>query len=508
MRTFLTALALLAPTMALSSPVEFYFNDPEGYTAPPDQCNSGVCQAALELIEGAKETLDIAIYGLRNQTKLYNAMIAARDRGVRVRIIVDKDINNKNYYSTTPKMEAEFGDMVRDDYKSDQRARAKRKPYDPRNARCDSPSGFLGPAQCLGYDLGDKCLIGVHASREALEFQGDIMHHKFLVADQRRVWTGSTNISDSCAGGYNANTVTVIDHPQVGEWYTQEFEQMWVHDRFHNEKVADGERKRLKIHDDLTLEVFFSPQDEPMLRGVRPHLQKAKESIDVAVFFLTDKQIAADLIEAHQRGVKVRVLMDATAATNGYTKHEILRSAGIPVKIETWGGKMHAKSAVVDGKIVINGSMNWTSAGHRGNDENTVVLYSEEIAQQYQTVFNKLWNDIDDKWLRGRPDAESMDSPVACADGVDNDYDKKVDADDPGCGPNPPPLPPLPPHSIVPKEDGHDLIKGVVLESGRKIFYTPRSRDYAQITVEESTGARWFCSESQAWDAGFKRARD
>ncbi|TVQ93108.1 MAG: DUF1669 domain-containing protein [Deltaproteobacteria bacterium] len=508
MRFVLTTLALLAPTVATSGPLEFYFNDPEGFTAPLDQCTTAHCKAALNLIESAEESLDIAIYGLRNQSKIYRAILAARDRGVRVRVVVDKDIKNHNYYTSTPKLEAELGDAVRDDYKSDKRTAAKRKPYDPRTARCESPAGFLGPAQCLGYDLGDKCLVGVHASREALEFQGDIMHHKFIIADQLSVWTGSTNLSDSGTGGYNANIVTVLNHPKIAGWYTKEFEQMWVHDRYHNEKVADGERKRLKLGDDLTIEVFFSPQDEPMVRAVRPHLQKAKKSIDVAVFFLTDKNITADLIAAHQRGVKVRILMDATAATNGYTKHEVLRSAGIPVKIETWGGKMHAKSAVVDGKIIISGSMNWTSAGHRGNDENTVVIFSRSYGQAYLETFNKLWNDIDDKWLRGRPDAESMDSPVACADGVDNDYDKKIDADDPGCGPNPPPLPPLPPHRIVPKEDGHDLIKGVVLDDGRKLFYTPQSRSYAQVQVEGSTGAQWFCAESQAWDSGFRRARD
>ena len=338
-------------------------------------------------------------------------------------------------------------------------------------------------------------------------FQGDIMHNKFIVADKRVVWMGSTNLSDSGTGGYNANLVTVIDHPDVGRWYSEEFEQMFTGERYHNEKRSTGEKKHARIDEDTSLEVYFSPQDEPMERAVRPLLQGATEQIDIAVFFLTHKGVAADLIAAHRRGVKVRVIIDATSAKNGYTKHEILRAAGIPVKIETWGGKMHMKSAVIDHKHVIVGSMNWTSAGTRSNDENTIVLHSRRLGKVFDQGFDKLWRAIDDRWLEGRPDPESQDSPQACRDGVDNDYDHLADAEDPGCGPNPPPMPALPPHRVVPKEEGHGLIKGAVLEDGRKIFYNTNSRYYANTVVDPSKGGMWFCSEGEAWDAGYKRSR-
>jgi len=509
MRRLLLALSLALPFAASAGPgVELYVNDGTPFTAPLNQCTTDHCKAALDLINSAKETLDIAIYGIRNQTEIYQAILAARERGVRVRVVVDKDMNNVNYYKSTPQMEADLGEAVRDDYQADVRTRAKTKPYDPATARCDSPPGFKGPAQCLGYDLGDTCLIGVHASEEELSFQGDIMHHKFMVADQQRVWMGSTNISDSGTGGYNANVVVVLDHPEIGRWYTEEFEQMFVHDRWHNEKIASGKRKRVEFDEDLAVEIFFSPQDEPMSRAVRPILQKAKKSIDVAVFYLTEKGVAGDLIAAHRRGVKVRVMLDATSATNGYSKHEILRAAGIPVKVENWGGKMHMKSAVIDGEIIIAGSMNWTSAGHRSNDENTAVIYSRRLSREFLAGYNDLWSKIPDKWLVGRPGAESLDSPVACQDGFDNDYNKLADDADPRCHEGGPPLPPLPPHQIVPKKEGYDLIKGVVLEGGKRMFYTPLNRSYREVRVDETQGGRWFCSEGEAWDAGFRRSRD
>ena len=69
------------------------------------------------------------------------------------------------------------------------------------------------------------------------------------------------------------------------------------------------------------------------------------------------------MVDAKERGVKVRVILDATAATNGYSKHNYLRENGIDVKVESWGGKMHMKAAVIDSKHIIVGSMNWTFAG-------------------------------------------------------------------------------------------------------------------------------------------------
>ena len=510
MTRLLAALVLSAsfsPALA-ADPVRVHVNDPTAYDRPLNQCTIPHCTELLAMIRGAKESLDIAIYGIRNQSQIYQAILEARSRGVRVRVIVDKDIDDKNYYSSTPKMEADLGDLVIDDYQCDVRTKATRKPFDPDKSRCEAPDGFKGPPQCLGYDLGDRCLIGVHATEEDLEFQGEIMHNKFVVADGRVVWTGSTNISDSCSGGYNANVVAVIEHPEVARWYVEEFEQMYVHGRFHNEKIATGERRRVQIDEDLALEVFFSPQDEPMSRAVRPLLQNAKARIDIPVFYLTEKGVAGDLIAAHLRGVKVRVLLDATSATNGYSKHEVLRAAGIPVKVEDWGGKMHMKSAVIDSRVTIVGSMNWTSAGTRSNDENTVVIYSRRIAKQFEADFDRLWASVPDKWLVGRPGAESVDSPVACKDGFDNDYNHLADDKDPRCKAGGPPLPELPPHQIVPKADGHGLVKGVVLEGGRRIFYTPQSPLYGEIVVDPNEGGQWFCSEGHAWDAGFRRSRD
>ncbi|HHO53814.1 MAG TPA: hypothetical protein ENK18_23815 [Deltaproteobacteria bacterium] len=436
----------LGASSARADDLSLLLHDPRQRSAPLDRCDVPLCVSLLALIEGASDTLDLAFYGFRNQTRLLGAVTAAQERGVRVRIVVDVDTGGHNYYSSTSLWRDAF--EVRTDQAVDLESAARRREFSVPE-RCPRPEGYAGPLQCLAMDLGDRCYLTAHVSRDPIVFEGEIMHNKFAVADQRRVWTGSANASDSGTGGYNANLAMILDSPTVARWYTHEFEQMFTHGRFHGSKERASERRHWIEPGAVHVSSYLSPQDRPLSRHVRPLIQQATEQIDIAVFFLTHKHVAQDLIEAHRRGVRIRILLDATAALNEYSKHEILRAAGIPVKIEPWGGKMHAKSAVIDGRIVIGGSMNWTSAGERGNDENTLVIRSVSHAAQYQAWFEALWSSIDDRWLYDRPAPESADSGTACTDGVDNDFDHRIDAGDPGCSASPPPLPELLPFQIV-----------------------------------------------------------
>lgn len=476
---------------------------PIGISAPTDTCNTTACKELLALIKGAKERIDFAIYGLRGQTAILEALTDAKARGIAIRGIVDKDDKDKTYYADTDELQARIG-TVRSDHLHDKAAAEKESPYDPATDRCARPVGFAGPLQCVGYDLGDKCLVSAQASAEELVYDGDIMHDKFFVVDGRYVWTGSANISDSDITGYSANLAVYMDSPAMAAQYTREIDQMYDAGNFHENKTTYAEEP--VMIGDTRVTVWFPPEGDPV-GALRKEIQGAKESIDVAIFYLTHKQIAGDLIAAHLRGVKVRVIVDATSATNGYTKHELLRAAGIPVKVENWGGKMHAKTVDIDHKVVFAGSMNWTTAGYKSNDENYLRIESPAIAKVWDAWYAKLWTDIPDKWLQGRPAPESLDSGTACTDKSDNDFDSKRDAEDEGCGPNPPPLTPLPPWKIVPKTDGYDLIKGNITTEGKKQYEVPTSADYGTAQIDPTKGEAYFCSEDDAKAAGFKRAR-
>jgi len=129
----------------------------------------------------------------------------------------------------------------------------------------------------------------------------------------------------------------------------------------------------------------------------------------------------------------VRVIIDATGASNEYSKHQYLRDKGIPVKVENWGGKMHMKSAIIDAKDIIVGSMNWTSAGESKNDENTIVIRNSDDAIAYNDFFEELWKSIPKEWLYQDTRSESKESINSCSDGIDNDFDKSIDINDSEC---------------------------------------------------------------------------
>ncbi|MYH07206.1 MAG: hypothetical protein F4146_01295 [Rhodothermaceae bacterium] len=425
--------------------IELLLQDPREFNAPADRCDSTLCTSLVELLNRAHSTIDFAVYGARNQTEILEALLKARDRGVTVRGYMDKDVYNKNYYSSSEMWMHQIG-SVRDDLAREQECTRE---YTGRPPPCSRPHGFKGPLQCLAYDLGeDQILVAGHASRDSFPAINDIMHNKFFVVDGERVWTGSANLSDSGTGGYNANAVVVMRSKQIAAVYTAEFEQLWNR-QGKCSKLRDGVEEF-----DFGLEkvsTWFSPQDASLRYGVGGLIAKAKKHINVAVFFLTAKYLTADLIDAHRRGVDVRVIIDATAAKNGYSKHEVLREAGIPVRIENWGSKMHMKAASIDGHRLVLGSMNWTSAGESSNDENTLLVESSRLARQFDVYYDDVWQSIPETWQKknARPDPESPDSGSSCSDGVDNDFDDLADANDPGCLPEPPLLPALPPHRII-----------------------------------------------------------
>ena len=140
------------------------------------------------------------------------------------------------------------------------------------------------------------------------------------------------------------------------------------------------------------------------------------------------------MVAAKDRGVKIRVILDATAATNGYSKHNYLRENGIDVKVESWGGKMHMKAAVIDKRHIVVGSMNWTLAGEKKNDENTILINnSPKLGVQLSLFFEKMWNSIPDSYLQKDPFPESIESGTSCSDLIDNDFDDIIDANEKEC---------------------------------------------------------------------------
>lgn len=135
---------------------------------------------------------------------------------------------------------------------------------------------------------------------------------------------------------------------------------------------------------------YFSPK-----RGTAETLigfiDRCEKTIDAAVYSLTHDDIAASLIRAHERGVKVRILTDKTQAGSRYADDELLESAGIELLRDIKTGSMHNKFIIGDGNAVGTGSFNWSMSADQRNAENFVIIRLRYTIQEFQDEFDYLW---------------------------------------------------------------------------------------------------------------------
>jgi len=139
---------------------------------------------------------------------------------------------------------------------------------------------------------------------------------------------------------------------------------------------------------DRDIAVFFAPEGG-CLAALAWSIQEAQRSIDVQAFLLSTKQVADPLIEAHRRGVAVRVIFDREQAEQRISLDEKLVEAGVPVFYDAPAkGKAHDKVMIIDGETVITGSFNFTLSAEENNAENMLVIRGRPaIAAAYRQHF-------------------------------------------------------------------------------------------------------------------------
>ena len=61
--------------------------------------------------------------------------------------------------------------------------------------------------------------------------------------------------------------------------------------------------------------------------------------------------------------------------------------------------------------------------------------------------------------------------------------------------------------TVRPKGAGRCNVKGNIGRSGKRIYHVPGGRYYDRTRIDTSRGERWFCTESEARAAGWRRSR-
>lgn len=327
--------------------ITVYFTDPVAglprMDRPQAQAN-GVDSALIALIDSAQKTLDAAMYRIGHQTVI-TALQRACTRNVTVRLVTDQSLAEE-FFSAYSQLQ----DL---------------------------------PCVTLKTDVNAD-------ARERFEHT---MHHKFAVIDGAVVWTGSLNWTDRELF-FDANNALVIRDERLAQIFTTEFEEMFLKDRFGQQKYDGKIFTRLRTYTigSATVGVYFTPSGAPQ-KIVRDAIRNAQKSIKIAMFYFTDDLLMAELAAAHARGVQI----DAVWDFRGWERFEdseiddALR-LGIGI-VDALPGLVHHKFAVIDDKLVITGSTNWSDSGFFSNDENLFVIESPELAAQFSQHFERLKQD-------------------------------------------------------------------------------------------------------------------
>lgn len=222
------------------------------------------------------------------------------------------------------------------------------------------------------------------------------MHNKFFVIDGKIVWTGSFNYTENASHRNNENAV-VFDVPQLAENYEREFAEMFAGE-FGPTSTADTPYPKISL-DGITISNYFAPEDEVMAQVIAK-VKEATNSINFLSFAFTDVNLAYTMSEmALNDDISVQGVFESSQSTGhsvcSYLQERAKNIEGngsIVVKLDGNPGTMHEKVLVIDDRIVIFGSFNFSGNADTSNDENLLIVDDPSFAQLFEQEFQKVFD--------------------------------------------------------------------------------------------------------------------
>jgi len=404
--------------------IQVYFNQNEAnrYTDPYRQFErSGDDLEAqiLGLIQSAQSSVDVAVQEFR-LPQVAQALIAKQRSGVKVRVIIENTYNF-TWQDLTAKA-AEMNDRERSRY-ADLTALLdtnQDQTIQPAEIQARDAIAMLRAAN---VPLIDDTADGSKGS--------GLMHHKFVVVDgQRSIMTSANFTLSDVHGDFNntqsrgnSNNLLVIQNLEFAALLTAEFNRMWGDgvggktDSLFGVKKGVQPLANLQIGNSLVT-VKFSPAPKKTEYAATTNglitaaLSRSQASIDLALFVFSEQPIADVMNTRHRQGVTIRALIDPQFAFRDYSEaldmlgvtlpnrkcqpeannapwNPPIASVGTPNLMP--GDVLHHKFGLVDDRVVITGSHNWSVAANSQNDELLVVLQNPTIAAHYKREFERLY---------------------------------------------------------------------------------------------------------------------
>lgn len=303
-----------------------------------------------DFIDGAHKTLLIAVQELDSRS-ITEAILAAKRRGVRIQLILE-------------------GDYL-----------VQQKPLpDPWKAGGDHE---------VNREIHSALLrAGIDV---ITDLNPAIFHQKFMVRDPGEstaaVLTGSANFTQTDTGtnpvdgsaakrGNNLNHVVVLRGQQIASQYVVEFASMRsgsFGELNERSQPRPMERDLAKIR----VKPLFAPQHGPEMEIMKQMLKSAS-SVDFAMFtFARSSGIDDTMIRLADSLPRLRGVLDRGQGGQKWAATEPLKAAGVALFENKPGNgvrKVHHKLMVIDERLTIVGSFNFTAPATTINDENIIVL--------------------------------------------------------------------------------------------------------------------------------------
>lgn len=136
-----------------------------------------------------------------------------------------------------------------------------------------------------------------------------------------------------------------------------------------------------------TIGVFFSPNGG-CTDAIVHEIALAKISVRIQAYSFTSAPIAKAIIDAKKRGVKVEAVLDKSNRTEKYSAATFLKNQGCDVLIDAKHAIAHNKIIIIDEKVIITGSFNFSKAAEESNAENLLVIRDEpQLVAKYVANF-------------------------------------------------------------------------------------------------------------------------
>ncbi|MBN2084454.1 MAG: DUF1669 domain-containing protein [Anaerolineales bacterium] len=328
-REGISAKAPPAPSgTAPSGPVAVFFSRPQVFDG---EYTGGPDEILVRAIDEAVAGIDIASYDF-DLLSVARALLRAKNRGVAVRIVVDTD----NWHN-----------------------------------------------EALAFLRGE----GIPVAGDGRE---GLMHDKFVVIDGREVWAGSMNLTVNDAYR-NDNNLLRIRSAELARIFTAEFEEMFLTKRFGPSSPFRNPAAAVQIGAG-TMEVLFAPEDMVASRVIRA-VREARSSIHFLAFSFTSGPIAEAMLGRLPDGLALFGVLEGTQArSNSGAQFGVLEAGGATVYLDANPRNMHHKVIILDGRIVIAGSYNFTESAEKKNDEDLLILDDPELAAAFEAEFRRIFD--------------------------------------------------------------------------------------------------------------------